>query len=255
MTERNLSIIEAIGVGKHYGSRPVLQDVHLRLHAGEVMTVIGPNGSGKSTLLRILLGLERPDTGKVFRKPGLRIGYMPQSLQLDATLPLSVSWFLGLHGNGHGSERKRAIIAIGHEVGICHLLDHSLHSLSGGERQRVLLARALLCQPELLVLDEPVQSVDVNGQAALYSLIAEVSRARGAAVLMVSHDLHLVMASTERVLCLNHHICCEGHPHQVSQDPAFIHLFGQHVADSLAVYHHHHTHIHDAPPQDGHVHG
>ena len=217
----------------------VLDHVQLSVSAGEIVTLIGPNGAGKTTLVRAVLGLLKPDAGDVWRKPRLRVGYMPQKLQVDATLPLSVLRFLRLVP---GVDRQTAFAALG-EVGAEKVIDSPLQGISGGEMQRVLLARALLRQPELLVLDEPVQGVDVAGQAELYALITQLRNRHQCGVLMVSHDLHLVMSTTDQVVCLNRHVCCSGHPEQVSNDPAFVELFGQN-APSLAIYHHHHDHAH-----------
>jgi len=231
-------LLAADGLNKSFGATRVIQNVSLTLSRGNIVTVIGPNGSGKTTLLKLLLGLETPDSGRITRAPKLRIGYMPQKLAIDPILPVTVEWFLKLSANGMAME------SVTQETGISHLLSIKLQSVSGGEFQRVLLARALLCNPDLLVLDEPAQGVDVNGQATFYDLISQVSRNHNTSVLMVSHDLHLVMSSTDHVICLNHHICCSGHPHSVRDDPAFTELFGAHVAQSLAVYTHHHDHDH-----------
>lgn len=232
------ALISAQGLSKSFGRTVAVSNVSLTLRPGNIVTVIGPNGSGKTVLLRLLLGLEIPDSGSVSRRPGIKVGYMPQRLHVDPILPITVGWFLKL--NAHGE----SLILLAKETGIEHLLEAPLQSVSGGEFQRILLARSLLADPELLVLDEPAQGVDVNGQAELYDLITRLSRRRGAAVLMVSHDLHLVMSATDDVICLNHHICCSGHPHSVQGDPAFAELFGEHVAASLAVYTHHHDHEH-----------
>ncbi len=232
------SLIKAQSLSKSFHGQKVVDDVNLSLGAGEIMTIIGPNGSGKTTLIKLLLGLEQADSGTITRKENLRIGYVPQKLQLQKVLPITAEWFLRLSQQGSGLHQ------IVEELGISDCLHQSIHTLSGGEMQRLLLARALLVHPELLVLDEPAQGVDVTGQAELYALIARISRARGASVLMVSHDLHLVMSATDHVICLNHHICCEGHPHSVQGDPAFTELFGARVAQGLAVYTHHHDHDH-----------
>lgn len=248
------ALITLENVSVRFGEQNVLQDVNLSLRAGEIVTLIGPNGAGKTTLVRSVLGLVKPSRGTIWRKPRLTIGYMPQKLQIDATLPLSVWRFLRLVP---GVDRARATSAL-EEVGAERVIDSPLQSISGGELQRVLLARALLRAPALLVLDEPVQGVDVAGQAELYRLITRLRERYGCGVLMVSHDLHLVMSTTDQVVCLNHHICCSGHPEQVSGDPAFVELFGQ-DARSLAVYHHHHDHAHDlhgsVVNRRGHVHG
>jgi zinc transport system ATP-binding protein len=234
------ALIRLDGVGVTFAGQSVLQDVQLSVQPGEIVTLIGPNGAGKTTLVRAVLGLLKPHSGSVWRKPKLRVGYMPQKLHVDATLPLSVLRFLRLVP---GVERAHVQAALA-EVGAEQVIDSPLQSVSGGELQRVLLARALLREPELLVLDEPVQGVDVSGQAELYRLITQLRDRHGCGVLMVSHDLHLVMSTTDQVVCLNRHVCCSGHPEQVSFDPAFVELFGE-DAKSLAIYTHHHDHEHD----------
>jgi len=230
----NLVSLENISVS--FGQRRVLSDVSLDLKPGKILTLLGPNGAGKSTLVRVVLGLVAPDSGLIKRDRQLRIGYVPQKLHLDATLPLTVSRFLRLRPD----TRKEDILPALKRVQAGHLIDAPLQKLSGGETQRVLLARALLNRPQLLVLDEPTQGVDVNGQVALYDLIDQ-----DCAVLMVSHDLHLVMAKTDEVLCLNHHICCSGTPEVVSMHPEFISMFGPRGAEQLGIYRHHHNHRHD----------
>ncbi|CCP03482.1 putative ABC zinc2+ transport system, ATP-binding component [Erwinia amylovora Ea644] len=235
----NLIALEKISV--NFGQRQVLSDVSLMLQPGRILTLLGPNGAGKSTLVRVVLGLIAPSSGKVQRPAQLRIGYVPQRIHLDITLPLSVGRFMQLRP---GVKRDDILPAL-KRVQAAHLLEFSLQKLSGGEMQRVLLARALLNQPQLLVLDEPTQGVDVNGQVALYDLIDQLRRELNCGVLMVSHDLHLVMAKTDEVLCLNHHICCSGTPEAVSQHPEFISMFGPRGAEQLAIYRHHHNHRHD----------
>ena len=234
------SLIRLHDVTVQFAGQAVLEGVNLDLQAGEIVTLIGPNGAGKTTLVRVVLGLLRPSQGSVWRQSRLRIGYMPQKLSVEATLPLSVLRFLRLVA-GVGRAEAEAALA---EVGAEQVLNSPLQAISGGELQRVLLARALLRKPQLLVLDEPVQGVDVAGQAELYRLIGRLRERYGCGILMVSHDLHLVMSATDQVICLNRHICCSGHPEQVGADPAFHALFGQ-DARSLAVYQHHHDHQHD----------
>lgn len=205
------------------------------------MTLIGPNGAGKTTLVRILLGLLPADSGKIERRTGLRIGYMPQRVALEHTLPITVRRFL--RNSRWGTEQD--IDAILEELRISHLEQQQLIATSGGELQRVLLARALLGKPSLLVLDEPAQGVDLAGQAELYQLIGNICRENNCGALMISHDLNLVMSATDEVICLNHHVCCHGQPEHVSNDPAFLELFGASVSDGLAIYTHHHNHEHD----------
>lgn len=223
------------------GSKQVLSELNLELHQGEIVTVIGPNGAGKSTLVKAVLGLISPDHGQVIKQKNLRIGYVPQKIHIDRTLPLDVYRFLSLAGP---SFHRNAISSALATTGTENIIHSSIHDLSGGEFQRVLLARALLKTPDLLVLDEPVQGVDMRGQNDLYRLINDIRDKTNCAVLMVSHDLHIVMASTDRVICLNQHICCSGHPDDVSSDPSYLEIFGD-AHSSLALYTHHHDHHHD----------
>jgi zinc transport system ATP-binding protein len=220
------------------GRREILRDISLELHAGNVLTIIGPNGAGKSTLLRVLLGLQAVDSGEVNRPASLRIGYVPQKIIINPLMPLKVRCFIALAG----TQGVDDILA---DVGISHLAEQAVQSISGGEFQRVLLARALVRQPQLLVLDEPAQGVDMMGQAALYEKIAQLKNERGFGVLMVSHDLHVVMQQTDQVLCLNQHVCCSGLPEDVSKHPAYQQLFGDFPDSGLAIYTHHHDHRHN----------
>ena len=234
-------LIEARDLCLRYAARHVLDHVDMDVTRGEIVTLVGLNGCGKSTLARVLLGLVAPDSGTVWRAPDLRVGYTPQDLAIDRTLPLTVARFLTL---GRSVPRDRLIEALG-EVGAEGVIDNQLWEISGGELHRVALARALLREPDLLVLDEPVAGVDVSRQADLYDLIARIRDRRGCGVLLISHDLNLVMAATDRVVCLNHHVCCTGRPLEVVRDPQFQALFGASIAQSLAVYRHDHDHAHD----------
>jgi zinc transport system ATP-binding protein len=233
-------LVSVSRVGVEFDGRPVLSAVDLAVDAGEIVTLIGPNGSGKTTLVRVVLGLLAPATGHVRRRAGLRIGYIPQDLHVDGTLPLTVERFLRLCAP---RARGRFAAAMS-EVGTGHLLDSPIQTVSGGELKRILLAQALLRDPDLLVLDEPSAGVDVTGQAELYTLIKAIRDRRRCGVLLVSHDLHLVMAATDRVICLNHHVCCSGRPEAVSRHPEYLALFGPELAGRLAVYTHEHDHRH-----------
>jgi zinc transport system ATP-binding protein len=227
-------LISLESVSKVFFEKPILQNISMAVNRGEITTIIGPNGAGKSSLVRIILGLSAPNKGLIARADDLLIGYMPQKIHIDPTLPISTLRFLQL-----ASRSSEACLKALDLVGIPEIKNTPFHKLSGGEMQRALLARAILRQPNLLVLDEPVQGVDFNGQNELYSLIAKLRSTLNCGIVMVSHDLHLVMSATDHVICLNHHICCQGKPEQVTQDPAYLDIFGE-----TALYNHQHNHQH-----------
>jgi len=248
-----MSLIDATDLHLSYGGVQVLDGVDVHVDPGEIVTLVGPNGSGKSTLVKVLLGVLRPDAGTIRRKPGLRLGYVPQKLHIDASLPLTVARFLSL------PKRQPAdkIAAVAARTGIEGLEDRQMIALSGGQFQRVMLARALLAEPELLILDEPTAGLDQQGEAAFYELLAAVRAETGLGVFMVSHDLHVVMSASDRVVCLNHHVCCSGTPTVVKNAPEYRALFGYGTHGTLALYQHDHDHAHhhhDAPHDHAHDH-
>ncbi|AVA21883.1 MULTISPECIES: metal ABC transporter ATP-binding protein [unclassified Rhizobium] len=227
-------------VGVRRGGRWLVRGVDFSVSRGEIVTLIGPNGSGKSTSAKTAIGVLKPDEGSVDRIAGLKVGYVPQKLAIDWTLPLSVHRLMTLTGPLPEAELKAALEA----VGIAHLAKAEVQHLSGGEFQRALLARAIARKPDLLVLDEPVQGVDFSGEIALYDLIKSIRNSEGCGILLISHDLHVVMAATDTVVCLNGHVCCRGTPQAVTQSPEYVRLFGTRAAQSLAIYSHHHDHTH-----------
>lgn len=246
-----MTLLSARGLGVTYGGATVLDGVDFTIERGEIVTVIGPNGSGKSTLLRALIGAV-PASGRVTRAPGLVVGYVPQKLHVETGMPITVRRFLSLPRRVSDAEAEAML----DRVGVPELGPRQLARLSGGQFQRVLLARALLARPDLLMLDEPTQGLDQPGTGAFYRLIETVRQETGAAVLMVSHDLHVVMAASDRVICLNGHICCEGTPRTVSTAPEYRALFGEGTGGTMALYRHHHDHDHDHAGHDhaGHDH-
>lgn len=222
-------------------SQTILHDVSLAVGTRDFITIIGPNGAGKSMLLKCLIGLYKPDKGRIVRKPELKIGYVPQRLHAAHTLPITVRRFLSLRKKAAAAAVERVV----QEAAIENVLAKPLHVLSSGELQRVLVARALLDRPQLLILDEPAQNLDVSGQLSFYKSLERIYRQRRLSILMVSHDLHLVVSCTRKVVCLFRHVCCSGEPHAVAQDPRFIALFGDDMARMMAVYHHTHDHRHE----------
>ncbi|OUD09104.1 zinc ABC transporter ATP-binding protein ZnuC [Marivivens niveibacter] len=236
-----MSLITARKLSVRQGDKTVLQNVDFEIRKGEIVTIVGPNGSGKSTLLRTLIGAVTPESGELNRKTKLRIGYVPQKLFVDGAMPLTVRRFLDVPKRVKNSEAEAAL----DRTGVAHLADHPLNGLSGGQFQRVLLARAILVKPDILMLDEATQGLDQPGSAAFYQLIEELRDTLGCAVLMVSHELHVVMSASDRVICLNGHVCCEGAPDVVSAAPEYRQLFGTGTKGALALYRHDHNHDHD----------
>ena len=235
------ALLAARGINLARDGRVILDGIDIDIGAGEIVTLIGPNGAGKTTLVRVLLGLMKPDQGEIRRKDGLRIGYAPQRFDLAPSIPMTVERFLGAGAKSKADEAGAALA----EVGASRVRQSQLTRLSGGELQRVVLARALLRNPNLLVLDEPVRGVDYAGEAELYTLIGRLRNERGLGVLLVSHDLHVVMAQSDRVICVNRHVCCSGVPETVARSPEYVRLFGPEAARALGLYSHHHDHTHD----------
>ncbi len=245
------TLVDMTGVGVARAGRWLVRNVDLEVRRGEIVTLIGPNGSGKSTVAKAAIGVHAPDEGRVRRNASLRIGYVPQRMAIDPTLPLTVDRLLRLTGPLPTAERRAALEL----VGIAQLAHAEVHRLSGGEFQRALLARAIARRPELLVLDEPLQGVDFTGEVALYELIVRIRAETGCGILLVSHDLHVVMAQTDTVVCLNGHVCCRGTPQSVSRSPEYLALFGARAARTLAIYSHHHDHTHLADGRVRHADG
>lgn len=240
MRARGETLITLAKAGHARGGRPLVEGIDLTIARGEIVTLIGPNGSGKSTTAKMATGVLKPTSGTVIRKPGLTIGYVPQKLSIDWTLPLTVERLMTLTGSFSSGAIEAALSA----VGALRLRHAAVQELSGGEFQRVLFARAMIRKPDLLVLDEPVQGVDFSGEVALYELVRQIRDTTGAGILMISHDLHVVMAETDTVLCLNGHVCCRGTPSAVKSSPEYLALVGPRAASTLAIYEHHHDHEH-----------
>lgn len=241
-TSTNQYLLKATNLSINLHGRQILDNVTLEIPEGNIVTVIGPNGSGKTTLIQSLIGIRTPDSGTIQRKEGLSIGYMPQKLDVNSMLPMTLERFVMLGKRIPKSEETLNTLL--DELRILHLRHKQIIHLSGGEWQRMMLARALLAKPDLLVLDEPTQGMDISGQIAFYRLIDSIQKTQNLTILMVSHDLHTVMRKTDHVYCLHHHICCHGTPNDVSNNPEYHSLFGKEHAELLSVYSHEHDHDH-----------
>ena len=233
-------LVEVVNLTVKRGRNTLIHDVSLSVSRGEIVTLVGPNGSGKSTTIKAILGIQKPETGSVSSLDNVSVGYVPQKLEINSTMPLSVRRFMRLTQRHSNAAIDEALAT----TGVAGLHNREMPALSGGEFQRVLMARAIASKPDLLVLDEPVQGVDFNAELEIYQLIAQLRDELNCGVLLVSHDLHIVMAETDTVICLNGHVCCSGSPQAVTASPAFADLFGARGSEALAIYRHHHDHSH-----------
>ena len=241
MSSENNILVKLNNAGFKQNQKWLVKGVSLQVEKGKIVTLIGPNGSGKSTTAKIALGLFKNIEGEV-EKYTNNIGYVPQKISIDWTLPLRVKDFMLLTENLRDATVDEALSM----TGVSHLKDKNLGNLSGGEFQRVLLASAISKKPELLVLDEPVQSVDFTGEIALYELIKKISEKLNCGILLISHDLHTVMSATDHVVCLNGHVCCSGTPIAVAKNNEYKALFGEQAAQTLSIYEHKHDHVHSS---------
>ncbi|BGI50795.1 MAG: zinc ABC transporter ATP-binding protein ZnuC [Arsenophonus endosymbiont of Ceratovacuna japonica] len=230
------TVLKLKNISVNFGSHQIIKNISFDLHSGEILTLLGPNGAGKSTLAKIILGLIIPNQGKVIYQTKLRVGYVPQKLSIDTTIPLIVKRFMTLKSKIKIKNVIQVLIRVDAE----HLLEQKMQKLSGGETQRILLARALLNKPQLLVLDEPTQGIDINGQLTLYNLIDNIRTELNCAIFIISHDLDLVMAKTDKVIYINKQICCSGKPKDIALDPKFIAMFGYNWTKQVCIYQHNH---------------
>ena len=236
----NKKLIDIQNLNVSFNGHKILNNINFNIYEKQIITIIGPNGAGKSTLIKAILGFIKLTSGTIIKAPDLKVGYVPQKINFPEQIPMTVLQFLKLNNKTINPLDSPLNV----ELKIKHLLNKSIHKLSGGELQRILLTKALYSSPNLLLLDEPTQSIDLNGQAEFYKLCSYLQQQLNCAILMASHDLHIVMSGINSVICLNKHICCHGLATTVSQHPEFIQLFGEHM-EKLAVYHHHHDHKHE----------
>jgi zinc transport system ATP-binding protein len=243
MGSNSNNIVSLENISLKLNNQEILKDINLEIKKGEITTLIGPNGGGKTSIARILIGALKPSAGKVTIIKNSRIGYMPQKLSIDHTIPMRAIDFINLTSIKPKNLQSNQNELAG-KLGINNILTKPISEVSGGQLQRISLMRALINEPDILVLDEPTQFMDIAAQAEFYHSIEEIKNKKNCAILMISHDLHMVMQKTDNVICINHHICCHGSPESINQHPEYISLFGQHKIDNIAIYSHHHNHKH-----------
>ena len=238
--DQNTLLVKLENAGVYRSSKWLVRGISLEINQGQIVTLIGPNGSGKTTTAKMILNILNTDEGLVTGNAN-KMAYVPQKINIDWTMPLRVIDFMKITSSLNNTQITESLVM----TGVDKLLYNQIHSLSGGEFQRVLIARAIAKKPDLLVLDEPVQGVDFNGEIALYNLIKKISVNLNCGILLISHDMHFVMSTTDHVICLNGHICCSGSPSSVVKNPEYIKLFGEHNSETLSYYQHQHDHSHN----------
>ena len=238
--DKNNSLVKLENAGVYRSSKWLVRGISFEINKGQIVTLIGPNGSGKTTTAKMILNILDTDEGMATSNTS-KMAYVPQKINIDWTMPLRVIDFMKITNNLNNTQITDSLTM----TGVDKLLYNQIHSLSGGEFQRVLIARAIAKKPDLLVLDEPVQGVDFNGEIALYNLIKKISSNLNCGILLISHDMHFVMSTTDHVICLNGHICCSGNPSSVVKNPEYIKLFGEHNSETLSYYQHQHDHSHN----------
>lgn len=238
--DQNKLLVKLENAGVYRSSKWLVRGISLEINQGQIVTLIGPNGSGKTTTAKMILNIMNADEGMVSGNAD-KMAYVPQKINIDWTMPLRVIDFMKITSSLNNTQITESLVM----TGVDKLLYNQIHSLSGGEFQRVLIARAIAKKPDLLVLDEPVQGVDFNGEIALYNLIKEISVNLNCGILLISHDMHFVMSTTDHVICLNGHICCSGSPSNIVKNPEYIKLFGEHNSETLSYYQHQHDHSHN----------
>jgi zinc transport system ATP-binding protein len=238
--DKNNSLVKLENAGVYRSSKWLVRGISFEINKGQIVTLIGPNGSGKTTTAKMILNILDTDEGMATSNTS-KMAYVPQKINIDWTMPLRVIDFMKITNNLNNTQITDSLTM----TGVDKLLYNQIHSLSGGEFQRVLIARAIAKKPDLLVLDEPVQGVDFKGEIALYNLIKKISSTLNCGILLISHDMHFVMSTTDHVICLNGHICCSGNPSSVVKNPEYIKLFGEHNSETLSYYQHQHDHSHN----------
>lgn len=243
-SQKHQTLARLEDVSLKLNDQEILRNIDLEIKQGQITTLIGPNGGGKTSIARILIGILKPSSGKIFIKKSLNIGYMPQKLEIDKTIPMRVIDFLELFPNSKSSLTDQKIHQLSRKLGIDGILRQSIHKISTGEMQKTILVRTLINNPDILVLDEPTASMDISTQTEFYRIIEEIRDRENCAILIISHDLHIVMQKTNQVICVNHHICCYGSPESINNHPEYLSLFGTKQTDNIAIYSHHHDHQH-----------
>ncbi len=232
-------LVRLEGVTCAFGGPPVVRGADLAVGSGDFTGVVGPSGSGKTTLLRAVIGTVEPVAGTVWLRPGLRMGYVPQVDTVNWHFPVTVSEaVLMARARGRvlpwaGVEERRAAEGILDRLGLGGLGDRHIRELSGGQQQRVFIARALLAQPDLLLLDEPTSGVDVRTRHEILHLLGELN-ADGLAIVLTTHDLNGIAAHLPHLVCLNTEVMGAGPPSEVLTPEVLERTYGA----PLAVLHH-----------------
>lgn len=232
----NHPLVEFDLVSKSFDDKLLIDKVSFRLNPNEITTLMGQNGAGKTTIAKIILGLEQATKGKVTIKKHIKIGYAPQKLDFNFNMPLTVAGLLKiLAPNGIASD----VLQLIHFIDIDSIKNIDVGKLSGGQLQKLVLAGTLLNKPDLVILDEPTQYLDVTSQQEFYKDLNQIKEKIGITVFMISHDLFAVMKNSDQVICINGHVCCIGTPTDIEQNNNL-----KNALSEIGVYIHKHNHTH-----------
>ncbi|WP_341757069.1 MULTISPECIES: metal ABC transporter ATP-binding protein [unclassified Candidatus Tisiphia] len=230
------TLIKFSNVSKRFGKKLPLANINFTVKKGEVTTLIGPNGAGKTTIARLILGLDTPSSGNIIIHHNIKIGYVPQRLDFASDLPITAENFLYLLASNSNNKDWQEL---GNFIDFDNYKHHDISELSGGQFQKLMLTATLLNNPDLIILDEPTQSLDVTSQQEFYRIINQIKRRLNITIFMISHDLFTVMKNSDQVICLNGHICCSGKPNDLAENQDFLDTLS-----SIGFYIHHHDHKH-----------
>ena len=228
-------LIEFKSLSKKFGNHTVVEGISFKLNKGEITTLIGQNGVGKTTLAKIILGLESYDSGELIIAKDLRIGYVPQSLDLSFAIPMTVKGLLEILSHHKTISED---FALSYFVDFDEIKNKDISEISGGQLQKILLAGTIISKPDLIILDEPTQYLDVVSQQEFYKMLAELKNKFGITIFMISHDLFTVMKNSDQVICLNGHVCCSGKPTDIGNSDF------KNALSEIGVYIHTHDHKH-----------
>ena len=218
------NLVTISNISKNFHLKPILKNVSFSLKKGLITTLIGQNGAGKTTIARMIIGLEKQTSGKITIKPGISMGYVPQKLDYYRALPLNGHALLKMLAPKYDADTFNYLNDF---LKFHNLLNSEVSELSGGQLQNLILMATILNRPDLLILDEPTQYLDVTSQQQFYKILSWLKITKNTSIFIISHDLFAVMRNSDEVICINEHICCTGKPDNIVSNQLFQSIMGE----------------------------